>query len=513
MLFSDIILSMKTAQILTIEDLQNENAFLKEQIACLKEQIEWLKKQIFGKKSEKEKDLSNEWQTNIFDFLDIKEEPIIEQKGTISAHERRKPNRNEQDKISLPEDLPIETIVLDVPEEQKNCRTTGQPLVKIGEEVTQKLVHKPGSYYIKKIIRPKYVNRNEEEAGIVIAELPDGIIPKCRADESFLAEVITKKFADHLPLYRISEILEREGIGISRKLLSQWIVKCGMALMPLYDEMLKKILESGNIFIDESPVDVQDTGGVKTGYMWVVVGGGGGNPVYRIYNFCMDRCHDNAIKILTTYNRVLHSDKYGAYQKLAEKKQIEWCPCWAHIRRKFFEAEAGDAEFRKWVLRKIRYLFMLEKIAWARSAEERLKIRQDKEVPIIDELIEKIKQKLSDAKILPKSNLGKAVRYFCGLIPYLKTYTKHSNARLDNNVAERAVRPLTIGRKNWMFFGSKQGGESGAVLLSLVQTCRGLEINPREYLEDIFRKIMGYNSQKLHELLPDQWLANRKKMQ
>jgi transposase len=124
---------------------------------------------------------------------------------------------------------------------------------------------------------------------------------------------------------------------------------------------------------------------------------------------------------------------------------------------------------------------MFERVSWTRSPVERLAIRQQKEIPIIDELIKKIQGRLIDGKILPKSKLREAIRYFCGLIPYLKNYTKHANARLDNNVAERAVRPLAIGRKNWLFFGSPDGGQAGAVLFSLVQTCRGLGINPREY--------------------------------
>ena len=152
---------------------------------------------------------------------------------------------------------------------------------------------------------------------------------------------------------------------------------------------------------------------------------------------------------------------------------------------------------------------MLEKVAWTRTAEERLKIRQQKEAPIIDELIEKIKGRLIDGKILPKSKLKEALGYFCGLIPYLKNYINEPFARLDNNVAERAVRPLAVGRKNWMFFGSPDGGKAGAILFSLVQTCRGLGVNPREYLEDIMRRLMSHSSQKLHELLPDNWLNSR----
>jgi transposase len=192
---------------------------------------------------------------------------------------------------------------------------------------------------------------------------------------------------------------------------------------------------------------------------------------------------------------------------MAAKKQMIWCPCFSHIRRKFFEASEG--EFRDWVLMKIWHLFLLERVAWARSEDERLKIRQEKEILLIDELIKEIKGKLYEGKILPKSKLGESIRYFCGLIPYLKNYTKYPFARLDNNVAERAVRPIALGRKNWLFFGSVEGGESGAVIFSLVQTCRGLGINPRDYLEDVLRRFMSHPANRLEELLPDQWVKSR----
>jgi len=181
------------------------------------------------------------------------------------------------------------------------------------------------------------------------------------------------------------------------------------------------------------------------------------------------------------------------------------------VRRKFFEAESGDPKFRKWVLRQIRYLFMFERVAWERSEEERLRIRREKKVPIINGLIKAVKEKLVEGKLLPKSKFRDALGYFCGLIPFLKNYTKDPWARLDNNVAERAVRPLAIGRKNWLFVGSPQGGESAATLLSLVQTCRALGGNPREYLEDILRRLMSHPFNKLEELLPDNWAKAKNK--
>jgi transposase len=523
--FFGIISSMTIAENVQLEELENNLHSLNEKlserdqqivaynqtITCLEEQLAWFKRQLFGKRSERIVSKANSEQLEFegFESLPLTPEPT----QPIEAHKRRKPNRSGNDAIKLSPDLPVETTILDIPEEEKVCKETGVALVQIGTETTHKLAHTPGSYYIKEIIRPKYAHPKNPDAGIQTAQLPDSILPKCRADDSLLAEIITKKFADHMPLYRIAEAMGREGVGISHKLLSQWVVRCGMSLKPLYEMMVDKILKGGNLFIDESPVKLQAKKRCKTAYMWVVVGGDASNPPYRVYDFRENRCHDNVLDILKDYHGILHSDKYAAYQRLAEKKIITWCPCWSHIRRKFFEAESGAPPFRDFVLRKIRYLFMFERIAWARSPEERLRIRQEKEIPIIDELIQQIKARLTDGRLLPKSKFREALGYFCGLIPYLKNYTKHAFSRLDNNVAERAVRPLAIGRKNWLFFGSADGGEAGAILLSFVQTCRGLGINPREYLEDVFRRLMGHNAQKLDELLPDQWLLNRNKSQ
>jgi transposase len=474
----------------------------KEKITYLEEQLAWFKRQIFGKRSERIVSSFSEEQLQFENFVLQK---VEEQTQTVLTHQRRKSQQKGQEAIALSPDLPVKTVVLDIPEEKK------VDLVQIGTDETIKLAHEPGSYYIKKIIRPKYAYPQQPELGILTAELPDSLLAKCRADNSFLAEIITRKFSDHLPLYRIAEGMGREGVSISHKLLSQWIIRCGMALKPLYNEMVRKILHGENLFIDETPVKLLAKDQCETAHMWVVVGGNEANPPFRVYHFRENRKHENVLDILKEYRGILHSDKYAAYQRLAEQKIITWCPCYSHIRRKFLEAESGDLPFQEWVLRKIRYLFMLEKVAWARTPEERLEIRQKKEVPIIDELILQIKDRLTKGKLLPKSKFREALCYFYGLIPYLKNYSRHPFARLDNNVAERAVRPLAIGRKNWLFFGSPDGGEAGAILLSLVQTCRGLGINPRKYLEDVFRRLMGHNAQKLEELLPDQWLQAQQK--
>jgi transposase len=483
---------------------------LQKQVKYLEEQLEWFKKQIFGQKSERI--VNQKEDIPCFPgFEEFFKQPPKEEKQKVPAHDRKKPKRNGQDAITFPSDLPIERQVIDIPQKDKVCSETGLPLVKIGEEITTKLAHKPGSYYLKQFVRPKYALPAQSSGGIVTAQLPDTLLDRCQADESLLADILVRKFGDHLPLYRQAEIMAREGIYISRQQLSKWLLRAGTALKPLYNELFTQLLATQNIFYDETPIDMLYPGKGKThqAYMWTLVGGKSNNPGYRIYDFRTDRCHFNAAERLKGYHGILHSDKYGAYEALANKKLLIWCPCWAHIRRKFVEAQNGDPKFRDWVLRQIRYLFMLEEVAWARSEEERLRIRQQKEVPIIDSLIEKIKDKLVNGKILPKSKFREALNYFCGLIPHLKNYTKHPWARLDNNVAERAVRPLAIGRKNWLFVGNETGGEAAAVILSLVQTCRALGVNPQAYLEDVMRRIMSHNSKKLYELLPDHWIKAR----
>lgn len=483
----------------------NENNFLKGEISYLKEQLAWLQKQIFGKKSEK-----------IITDLDKKQlyfegfEPVQINKENlkqVKAHTRKSTDKDKT-KIIIPPDIETKEIIIDISDEEKICPITKKPLIKIGEEISHKLAYIPGSYYLKKIIRPKYAMPNQD--GIKTAFMPDSIIPKCRADESFLAAILTKKYADHLPLYRIQEEFLRDGLGIPRKLMSKWIIKIGLELQPLVDEMKNRIMNSENIFIDETPIDIQASPKVKQGYLWLVSGGKYKDPFYRVYNFELNRKHDNAAKLLQGYKGVVHSDKYGAYETLAKNKQFIWCPCYVHMRRKFLESQT-DPPFVKEILRYIKYLFMFEKIAWKKTEQERLLIRQEKEIPIIDKLIELVKDKLQEKHILPKSKLKEALGYFYGLIPYLKNYTKYSWAHLDNNIAERAIRPIAIGRKNWLFVGSKEAGKAASVIMSLVQTCRALNINPRTYLEDVLRRFMGHSFQKLYELLPDEWALSSNK--
>jgi transposase len=267
-------LPMNAAQTTSYEQLESENQKLRNEVAHLNEQLAWFKRQVFGKRAETiVKTLDNSVLVLPgFEEFYKEHESQLEKKEEkrISSHTRRTPENKGKDKITIPEDLPVERIDLDIPEEEKTCSETGLSLVKIGEEISRKLAHVPESFYVKEYIRPIYAMPKGAEEGIRVAELPDSIIPKCRADESLLAEIITKKFADHLPLYRMSEAFSRIDIQISRQLLSQWVVRVGLALKPLYDLMLKNILKSENVFIDESPISMlmPGKGKVHQAFMW-----------------------------------------------------------------------------------------------------------------------------------------------------------------------------------------------------------------------------------------------------
>ncbi|MCK4622160.1 MAG: IS66 family transposase [Desulfuromonadales bacterium] len=485
---------------------------LEADLLTLKEQLNWLQKQVFGVKSERLIDLHDQ---PLLPGLDQGQQDVEPEQEEIHF-KRRKAKRNRgKDTLTYPGDLPVKRVELDVPADEKICPETGAPLVKIGHEVSRKLARKPEQFYVVEYVRPKYASKAAPEIGVKVAPLPDAIISRCPADESLLAYILTAKFTDHLPLYRLVEILKRADIRISRQTLSKWVLTLGDALSPLYEAMRAEVLASSTIFVDETPIRLQVKGKSRCqqAYMWIYVGGGGGDPPYRFFEFQLNRNHEHPLKTLKEYKGFLHTDKYGAYEKLAKFKEISWCPCMAHVRRKFVDAENGDPELRRRILRKIRYLFMLERVAWARSAEERLRIRQEIEKPIMVELSALVENRILKGGLLPKSNFSKALNYYQGLAPYLPNYLTDPDARLDNNVAERAIRPLTIGRKNWLFVGSEDGGRATATILSLVQTCRNLDINPQEYLEDVLRRIMSHPAKQIHELLPDKWLAARTQQQ
>lgn len=479
----------------------------------LRQRIKLLEKALFGPRSERLVEAPENQGTFSEMLAELEElseqlDEVAEPPPPARPPRRRKKRRSLEELI--PDDLPTEEIVLDVPEEDRVCLETGEPLVQIGEERSIKLAYKPGSYYKKVYIRPKYASRRDPGQGVLCLPMPPAAIPGCQFDESFMAGLAVDKVGSHLPLYRQEERLRGVGIEISRQTLSRLYMQTAAVLLPLYELMKADILARGAIFTDDTPVRLlmKGKGKTATGRMWVYVGCGPGPP-YRVFEFTVDRKKNRPREFLGAYRGYIHADAYKGYADLFEQDGVDECACWMHVRRKFVEAEDAPVELRREVLQMIRRLYRYERFGRGKDNNVLLTVRQEKIGPLIDRLFARCTRAVADGEVLPKSAFARAVGYLQGRGDALRTFLADARLRPDNGESERAVRPLAIGRKNWLFAGSKRGGDATGILLSLVQSCRVLDINPFDYLTDVLRRLPATPKAELATLLPQAWRRAR----
>jgi len=502
------------ALFLCIEELKNIIAKQSETIARQEHTIKLLQKALFGQKSEKIIDIDErqgvfEGILNEVDELNIEDAPaeVPQEKDAKTPATQRRKRRSLQDLI--PEDLPREEVIIDLLEEQKKS-SDGSPLKRISEDRTEKLAYKPGHWFLKVFIYPKYANDKNAIEGVKRASAPDFAIPGGVFDESFYAWLIHDKCSLHLPHYRLEELMKSAGIKISRQTLCSCFIKAAGALRPLYELMKNEIVKRGIVFTDETPVKQLDPGNGKTKktYIWTYVGGGKGPPL-RLFEFTQERNHKYPEKFLKGFEGYVHADAFSGYNSLFKDGEILECGCWMHVRRKFFEAEDAPPEVRALVLRKIRNIYRYERAIKKLDRETKgefiLKVRNEKIRPLIDDLFTMTASALTQGLVMPKSSFAGAITYMHNLGQAMKNFLDNPYLKPDNGESERALRPITIGRKNWMFLGSEKGGEAMGILMSLVQTCRVMNINAFTYLEDVLRRINGHPHSKLHELLPGNW--------
>jgi len=495
-----------------VEKLQIEKAKRARENAALREQIEWYKRQFFGPKSERLVDMPGK----IEDLPGLELPPPTEPPAspppvTVPAHRRRARRGKGGCTLEIPDHLERVEVLIDVPPAERT-RADGSPLPRIGEDRCEKLAFRPGEFHVKVFVRPKYADPAAPHLGVLQEPMPGCLIEGSKFDVSFLAYIMVEKFAYHMPLYRIEEKLGHRGIRITRQTLSQLVRSCGERILPLFDLMVRRLLAQGAIFTDDTPVKLQAPGKCREARMWVYVGGAvDGSPAYHVYQFSPDRGHRHPFAFLADFRGTLHADAFQAYEILHKDPAngIHWAACWAHARRKFENAGSGDPELRLRVLRQMRKLFRYERVALARAPDQRLAIRRDRETPVVDELFAKLRATVADGSLLPKSQLSEAIGYMLGRADNFRHYLGDPHARMDNNAAERALRKLTIGRKNWTFIGSERAGHAMAALFSLVQTCRANDIDAQAYLKDIFRRLLDHPAKQLDQLLPDRWAADR----
>lgn len=475
---------------MTREELIAENKAQKELITSLQHQLEQLQKLIFGSKSERFVSDIPDNQLNLFSDLtseESKEETATEE-ITYTRKKKKHPGRN-----PFPSHLPVKEEIIE-PEGDLS------DMVRIGEEVSETLEYIPASLYIRRIIRPKYALK-KGEGNIKIAPLPNKPIEKGIAGSSLLAWIIVSKFVDHLPFYRIRQQLKRDyDWDPPSSTINDWFVAVCTLLKPLYNHLQNKILNSGYIQVDESHIKVLDKDKARSthrGYQWVYHGVKDG---LILFHYRKGRGAHGPKEMLQSYEGWLQADGYSVYDKIAARQKIQIVGCHVHVRRKFYEAKDYDPDRGNYALGVYRQLYDIEEYCQTMTAEERQAYRNIHSRPVLEEFKKWLDKEA--IAVLPQSPMGKAIRY--AIRQWNKTIRilDNGNLEMDNNLIENKIRPLALGRKNYLFAGSHAAAQRIAIIYSFFATCKAQEINPYIWLKETLDKIPNHPVNRLDELLP-----------
>jgi transposase len=403
----------------------------------------------------------------------------------------------------LPRHLKRERIVHDLAEEEKHCSACQQDLRPIGEECSERYEYIPAQLTVIEDICKKYACA----CTVKTATKPPQPIEKSTAGASLLAQVIVAKTADHLPLHRQEKIFERHGVDISRKTMGGWLAQCADLLKPLYGSMKEVLFQSKVIGTDDTSVKVLDVNlpFARTGRIWPYYGDPD-HPVI-LYDYTATRERAGPEEFLKGYRGYLQADAYGGYDaffKDPARGLIE-VGCWAHARRYFHKALESDQPRMGPALLLIAQLYRVEKEAQPLTAEDRLRLRQLQSQPILAKLRGYLLE--IQGEVLPKSPEGRAVRYTLKNLTALTRYCEDGDLQIDNNATERAIRSVAVGRNNWVFFGSDEGGKTAAVLRSFVASCQRVGVDPFVWLKDILSRIADHPITRIAQLLPHNWAS------
>lgn len=409
----------------------------------------------------------------------------------------------------LPEDLPrVETVI---PCSEQICCACGQKTSLIGYDESEQLDVEPARYFVRAIRREKRACRSCEQGGVAMAPLPPRIIEKGLASDNVVIATVVGKYCDHLPLYRQAAMLEREaGLEIGRATLDGWVMRVGELLIPIAQAMRKDLLSGTYLQADETTVAVQThdrSGSNHQAYLWQY-GRPGGETVF---DFCMGRGRDGPLKFLGDWEGILQTDGYQAYDGVGGPKLVH-VGCWAHARRKFVDAvklRPQDAEAAKMVVR-MDALFLVDREARRHglSGAERLALRRENARPWLEEIREECRK--VSRQVLPQSALGKAATYTLNMWAKLERCLEYEQVELSNNLAENSMRPVALGRKNWLHVGSVKSGPKVAAILSIVESCRRLSVGIKEYLSDVLPGLDRRMLSQVADLTPARWSAARR---
>jgi transposase len=471
-------------------------------IEALQQQLHWLRNHVFGRRSERGVPVEQQALPFATAAGEIEEKASDEGDSDatveVPSHQRKRGGRK-----PLPENLPREIIELLPADEDLHCECCDSEKTRIGEDRTEELDYVPASFMIREYIRPKYACRQCED-GVVQAMLPVRPIEKGRPGPGLLAHLVTSKYADHLPLYRLERIFPRHGIDIGRSTLSEWCGAVADLLEPVAAQIAAEVLGSKWIQSDDTTVEVQDrrcNPSYPKGHIWAYRGECGS----AFYDFTWKRNSDGPLRLLAGYEGYLQADAAPAYDDVYAKLPVVEVGCWAHARRRFKEAVRTSPKGATQVMVWIGELYGLERSAKKRKLDDdaRRALRQQQSRPILNRIREYLNEITVTA--LPKSPLGDAIGYALRQWDALCRYTDDGSLEIDNNGAENALRPLCLGRKNWLFIGSEAAAHRTMVLLTLVQTCKAHQVDPFAYLRDIIDRVSTHPMLRIAELTPRRW--------
>ena len=421
------------------------------------------------------------------------EAPSEDSDTTKDRDDKKKKRRGNREK--LPDHLPRERVVLELDEKQKNCQTHQQPLVKIGEEIVEKLEFVPAQVKVIEIVTPIYKATCCENVFVEPKRDPDPI-PKSFATPSLLAQIVVAKYVDSVPLYRQERFFNRLNIDLDRTTMARWIIQSAELVSPLVNLMFGDLMASSLIHMDETIIQVlnePNRAPESKSYMWTL-GRQGAEPII-LYRYYENRNKKAASELLLDFTGVVVCDGYNVYESLAKDGDFILAGCMAHVRRKFWQAEkwakkeAKDAKssIASTALNIIRSLYRIETEIAQEPSEKKLEVRQRKSLPTLDSFKAWLLE--VSAKVLPSCPTGKAISYALGQWNKVIYFVNDGRVPIDNNYLESHIRPFTIGRKNWMFAATPKGAHASSVLYSLIETCKANRVDPLSYLTLIFKEL------------------------